>query len=139
MLRRKNLSPQLVAVLCNWWCCNSLDVRLGHVTSNRCFSVDREVPQGAPEESAGVRDGGGRNSGRFEAALGETTSCGTAMKGPSAVWDTLTMSWSKASLEAMIEDCCEKFGDARLEVCLDKTHWSSSVAMDGETLKSPAA
>ena len=44
------------------------------------------------------------------------------------------MSWSKASLEAMIEDCCEKFRDAGLDVGLDKTHWSSSVAMDGQTL-----
>ena len=43
-------------------------------------------------------------------------------------------SGSKASLEAMIEDCCTKFGEAGLEVGLDKTHWSSSIAMDGETL-----
>ena len=28
----------------------------------------------------------------------------------------------------------EKFAEAGLEVGLDKTHWSSSVAMDGETL-----
>ena len=49
MLCRKNLCPQLVAVLCSWWCCSSLEVRLGHVTSDRCISVDRGVPQGAPE------------------------------------------------------------------------------------------
>ena len=46
---RKNLCPQLVAVLCSWWCCSSQEVRLGHVTSDRCISVDRGVPQGAPE------------------------------------------------------------------------------------------
>ena len=34
----------------------------------------------------------------------------------------------------MIEDCCTKFGEAGLEVGLDKNHWSSSIAMDGETL-----
>ena len=33
MLCRKNLCLQLVAVLCSWWCCSSLEVRLGHVTS----------------------------------------------------------------------------------------------------------
>ena len=51
MLCRKDLRPQLVAVLCSWWCCSSLEVRLGHVTSDRCISVDRGVPQGAPESS----------------------------------------------------------------------------------------
>ena len=34
----------------------------------------------------------------------------------------------------MMEDCCTKFGEAGLEVCWDKTHWSSSIALDGETL-----
>ena len=34
----------------------------------------------------------------------------------------LLFSWSKTSLEAMIEDCCEKFRDAGLEVGLDETH-----------------
>ena len=48
--------------------------------------------------------------------------------------DVFLFSGSKASLEAMIEDCCTKFGEAGLEVGLDKTHWSSSIAMDGETL-----
>ena len=48
--------------------------------------------------------------------------------------DVLLFSKSKAALEAMIEDCCVKFGEAGLEVGLDKTHWSSSIAMDGETL-----
>ena len=48
--------------------------------------------------------------------------------------DVLLFSRFKASLEAMIEDCCKNFGDAGLEVGLDKTHWSSSIAMDGETL-----
>ena len=48
--------------------------------------------------------------------------------------DVLLFSGSKASLEKMIEDCCAKFGEAGLEVGLDKTHWSSSIAMDGETL-----
>ena len=48
--------------------------------------------------------------------------------------DVLLFSGSKASLETMIEDCCTKFGEAGLEVGLDKTHWSSSVATDGETL-----
>ena len=43
MLCRKNLCPQLVAVLCSWWCCSSLEVRLGHVTSDRCILVDRRV------------------------------------------------------------------------------------------------
>ena len=47
--------------------------------------------------------------------------------------DVLLFSGSKASLETMIEDCCTKFGEAGLEVGLDKTHWSSSIAMDGET------
>ena len=49
MLCRKNLCPQLVAVHCSWWCCSSLEVRLGHVTSDRSISVDRGVPQGPPE------------------------------------------------------------------------------------------
>ena len=48
--------------------------------------------------------------------------------------DVLWFSGSKASLETMIEDCCSKFGEARLEVGLDTTHWSSSIAMDGEAL-----
>ena len=48
--------------------------------------------------------------------------------------DVLMFSKSKAALEAMIEDCCVKIGEAGLEVGLDKTHWSSSIAMDGETL-----
>ena len=43
-------------------------------------------------------------------------------------------SGTKASLEATIEDCCVKFGEAGFEVGLDKTHWSSLIAMDGETL-----
>ena len=47
--------------------------------------------------------------------------------------DVLLFSGSKASLEAMIEDCCTKFGEAGLEVGLD-IHWSSSIAMNGETL-----
>ena len=34
--------------------------------------------------------------------------------------DVLLFSGSKASLEIMIEDCCTKFGEARLEVVLDK-------------------
>ena len=67
MLRLKIFSPQLVAVFCSWWCCSSQEVRLGHVASDRCISVDR----GSVRESAGVRDGGRRNSGRFEAVLGE--------------------------------------------------------------------
>ena len=41
------------------------------------------------------------------------------MQCPSVVWDTQTIT---------------KFGEAGLEVGLDKTHWSSSIAMDGETL-----
>ena len=49
MLCRKNLSPQFVAVLCRWWSCSSLEVRLGHVASDRRISVDRGVPQGAPK------------------------------------------------------------------------------------------
>ena len=48
--------------------------------------------------------------------------------------DVLLFSGTKASLETMIEDCCTKFGEAGLEVGLDKIHWSSSIAMDGETL-----
>ena len=48
--------------------------------------------------------------------------------------DFLLFSGSNASLETMIEDCCTKFGEAWLEVGLDKTHWNSSIAMDGETL-----
>ena len=44
--------------------------------------------------------------------------------------DVLLFSGSNASLE----DCCVKFGEAGLEVGFDKTHWSSSIAMDGETL-----
>ena len=47
--------------------------------------------------------------------------------------DVLLFSGSKASRETMIEDCYTKFGDAGLEVGLDKTHWNSSIAMDGET------
>ena len=47
--------------------------------------------------------------------------------------DVLLVSGFKASLETMIEDCCTKFGEAGLEVGLDKTHWSSSITMDGET------
>ena len=42
LLCRKNLCPQLVAVLCSWWCCSSLEVHLGHVTSDRCILVDGE-------------------------------------------------------------------------------------------------
>ena len=60
------------------------------------------------------------------------------MQCPSVAWDTLMMFFCsldpKASLETMIEDCCTKFGETGLEVGLDKTHWSSSIAMDGETL-----
>ena len=48
--------------------------------------------------------------------------------------DVLLLSGSEASLETMIEDCCMKFGEAGLEVGLDKTHWSNSIAIDGETL-----
>ena len=48
--------------------------------------------------------------------------------------DVLLFSGSKASLEAMIEVCCVKFGEAGMEVGLGKTHWSSSIAMDGEAV-----
>ena len=48
--------------------------------------------------------------------------------------DVLLFSGSKASLETMIEDCGTKFGEAGVDVGLDRTHWSSSIAMDGETL-----
>ena len=58
MVCRKNLSPQLVAVLCSWWCCSSLEVRLGHVTSDRCISVDRGGAARSARESSGVPDGG---------------------------------------------------------------------------------
>ena len=135
---RKNLSPQLVAVLCSWRCCSSLEVRLGHVTSDRCISVDREVPQGAPESPlvfvmvadeilGGLRPSQERRN--FASTCDEVSlSClGYAD-------DVLLFSGSKASLEAMMEDCCVKFGEAGLEVGLDKSHWSSSTAMDGETL-----
>ena len=136
MLCRKNLCPQLVAVLCSWWCCSSLEVRLGHVTSYRCISVDRGVPQGAPESPLvfvtvadeileGLRPSWERIAWTCDAV---SLSClGYAD-------DVLLFSGSKASLETMIEDCCTKFGEAGLEVVLDKTHWSSSIAMDGETL-----
>ena len=49
MLRSKNLSLQHVAALCSWWCWSSLEVRLGHVISDRRISVDWGGPQGAPE------------------------------------------------------------------------------------------
>ena len=135
---RKNLSPQLVAVLCSWRCCSSLEVRLGHVTSDRCISVDREVPQGAPESPlvfvmvadeilGGLRPSQERRN--FASTCDEVSlSClGYAD-------DVLLFSGSKASLEAVMEECCVKFGEAGLEVGLDKSHWSSSTAMDGETL-----
>ena len=126
MLRRKNLSPQLVAVLCSWWCCSSLEVLLGLVTSDRCISVDREVPQGAPESPL-----------VFVMVADETLGGLTRWERNNFAWtcdEVLLFSRSKASLGAMIEDRCEKFGEAGLEVGLGKTHWSSSVAMDGETL-----
>ena len=47
--------------------------------------------------------------------------------------DVLLFSGSNASLETMIEDCCTKFGEAGLKVGLDKTHWSSSIASEGES------
>ena len=90
MLCSKNLCPQLVAVLCSWWCCSSLEVRLGHVTSDRCISVDPGVPQGAPESPlvfVMVADEilGGSRAGRGG------TSHGRAMQCPSAAWDTQMM------------------------------------------------
>ena len=134
MLCRKNLCPQLVAVLCSWWCCSSLEVRLGHVTSDRCISVDRGVPQRAPESPlvfVMVADeilGGLRPSWERRNLVWTCDAVSLSCLGYA-----LLFSGSKASLETMIEDCCTKFGEAGLEVGLDKTHWSSSIAMDGKT------
>ena len=89
VLSRKNLSPQLVAVLCSWWCCSFyLEVRLGHVTSDHCVSVDRGVVMVADEILDGLR----------LSCLGYAD-------------DVLLFSWSKASLEAMVEDCFKNFGE----------------------------
>ena len=137
MLCRKDLRPQLVAVLCSRWCCSSLEVCLGHVTSDRCISVDRGVPQSAPESLlfvmvadeilGGLRPHWEWNNFAWacdEVSLGRLGYAG----------DVLLFSRFKTSPEAMIEDCCKNFWDAGLEVGLDTTHWSSSIAMDGETL-----
>ena len=138
LLCRKNFSPQLVAVLCSWWCCSSLEVRLGHVTSDRCIWVDRGGPQGALESPlvflmvadeilGGLRPSWERRNFAWTCDAVSLSCLGYAD-------DVLLFSGSKASLETMVEDCCTKFGEAGLEVGLDKTHWSSSIAMDGETL-----
>ena len=138
MLCRKNLCPQLVAVLCIWWCCSSLEVRLGHVTSDRCILVDREVPQGALESLlvfvmvadeilGGLRPSWERRNFAWTCDAVSLSCLGYAD-------DVLLFSGSKVTLETMIEHCCTKFGEAGLEVGLDKTHWSSSIATDGETL-----
>ena len=137
MLCRKNLGPQFVAVLCSRWCCSSLVVRLGHVASDRRISVDSGLPQGAPEcplvlvmvadEILGVL------RPRWERSNFAWT-CDEVFPNCPDYADDVLLSWSKASLEAMIEDSCEKFGDAGLEDGLDKTHRSSSVAMDSGTL-----
>ena len=136
MLRRKNLS--FVAVLCSWWCCSLLEVRLGHVTSDRRTSVDWGVPQGAPESplvfvmvADEILCGLGPRLGRNNFAW---TCFEVSLNCLGYGDNVLLFSWSKASLEAMIEDCCEKFGDAGQEVGVDITHWSSSVALDGEAL-----
>ena len=138
MSRRENINPVFVAVLCIWWCCSSPEVRLGRVTSDRCISVDRGVPQGAPESPlvfVMVADeilGGPRPS--WERRNFAWTCDAVSLSCLGYTDDVFLFSRSKASLETTIEDCCTKFGEAGLEVGLDKTHWSSSIAMDGETL-----
>ena len=108
------------------------------MTSDRCISVDRGVPQGAPESPlvfvtvadeilGGLRPSWERRNFAWTCDAVSLSCLGYAN-------DVLLFSGSKASLETMIEDCCTKFGEAGLEVGLDKTHWSSSIAMDGETL-----
>ena len=115
ILCRKNLCPQLVAVLCSWWCCSSLEVRLGHVTSDRCISVDGRVPQGAPESPlvfvmvaheilGGLRPSWERRNFAWTCDAVSLSCLGYAD-------DVLLFSGSKASLETMIEDCCTKFGE----------------------------
>ena len=49
--------------------------------------------------------------------------------------DILLFARSKKDLEAMIADCCEAFGAAGLEVGLEKTHWSSSIDLEGEKVR----
>ena len=108
------------------------------MTSDRCISVDRGVPQGAPESAlvfVMVADeilGGLRPS--WERRNFAWTCDAVSLSCLGCADDVLLFSGSKASLETMIEDCCTKFGEAGLEVGLDKTYWSSSIAMDGETL-----
>ena len=137
MLCRKILCPQLVAVLCSWWCCSSLEVRSGHVTSDRCISVDWGLPQGAPESPlvfVMVADeilGGLRPS--WERRNFARTCDAVSLGYLGHADDVLLFCRSKASFDTMIEDCCTKFGEAGLEVGLNKTHRSSSIAMDGET------
>ena len=107
---------------------------------DRCISVDRGVPQGALESPlvfVMVADeilGGLRPSWEWK-----WTCDAVSLSCLGYADDVLLFSGSKASLEAMIEDCCTKFGEAGLKVGLDKTHWSSSIAMDGENLVSDRA
>ena len=127
MLCRKDFCPQLVAVLCSWWCCSSLEVRLGLVTSDRCISVDRGVPQGAPESPlvfvmvANEVLGGLRPS--WERRNFAWTCDAVSLRCLGYADDVLLFSGSKASLETMIEAFCTKFGEAGLEEGLGKTHW----------------
>ena len=96
------------------------------------------MPQGAPESPLVfqmVADeilGGLRPS--WERRNFAWTCDAVSLSGLGYADDVLLFSGSKASLEIMIEDCCTKFGETGLEVGLDNTHWSSSIAMDGETL-----
>ena len=49
--------------------------------------------------------------------------------------DDILLFWgNKASLESMVADCSGAFGQAGLEVGLDKTHWSSSIEVKCHTL-----
>ena len=137
MLCRKNLCPQLVAVFC-LVVLQFSGTPFGHVTSDRCILVDSGRPQGAPESPlvfvmvadeilGGLRPSWERRNFAWTCNAVSLSCLGYAD-------GALLFSGSKASLETMIEDCCTKFGEAGLEVGLDKTHWSSSIVMDGETL-----
>ena len=127
MLCRKNLSPQLVAVLCSWWCCSSKEVRLGHVTSDRCISVDRGVQQGA-----------------CESPLVFVMVADEILDGLRPSWERRNFAWScdevSLSLGVFAQMCVAPFvawrprSEPVMFVGLDKTHWSSSIGMNGENL-----
>jgi hypothetical protein len=134
-LRRKGVSIQLVAVLCQMWKQSTVVARLGSVTSSE-VTLDRGVPQGAPESpiifTCVIDDILARLFVKWKAKGWGWAMDGFWLAALGYADDIILVARSKVEAQLMLKDCIEEFSAAGLEIGMEKTHWSSSHPMDGQ-------